>query len=108
MFIQDVQKQDLSTITGYILYKIITSYMIPVLCSQTIAAAIRQPKPALVYLFFRQFQAFLTPDTFHSFIVGQDSFISKHIGNHPTLNPTVISSQPNNRCTDLVFIALTL
>ena len=105
MFVQNVQESNLSTITGSIFHKIITPYMILMLCSQADAAAICQPEPALLYLLFRQFQAFLTPDSFHTFMVDEDSFVPKHIGNHPIPDATVIGYQPDDRCTDLVFVA---
>ena len=40
MFVQDVQESNLASIAGSIFYKIITPYMILMLCSQTDAAAI--------------------------------------------------------------------
>ena len=105
MFVQNVQKPDLPTITGSIFYKIITPYMILMLCSQTDAAAICQPESALLYLFFRQSQAFFPPDSFNAFMVDQDSFIPKHIGHHPISDSSVIDNQPDDRCTDLIFVA---
>ncbi len=41
VFVQNVQESNLSTVAGSIFYKIITPYMILMLCSQTNAAAIR-------------------------------------------------------------------
>ena len=103
MFVQNVQESNLSTITGSIFHKIITPHMILMLCSQADAAAICQPEPALLYLLFRQFQAFLTPDSFHTFVVDQNAFIPKHIGNHPIPDSTVIGNQSDDRGMDLVF-----
>ena len=105
VFVQDVQESELSTITGFVFNKIITPYMILVLSSQANATAIRQPEPALLYLLFRKFQAFFPPDSFHTFMVDQDSFIPKHVGNHPVSDSAVIGNQPDDCCTDLVFVA---
>ena len=37
-------------------------------------------------------------------MVDQDSFIPKHIGNHPISDATIIGNQSDDRCTDLVFV----
>jgi hypothetical protein len=50
MFVQDVQKSDLSADTGFVFHKIITPYMILMLSSQADAAAICQPEPSFLYL----------------------------------------------------------
>ena len=38
-------------------------------------------------------------------MVDQDSFIPKHVGNHPVSDSAVIGNQPDDCCTDLVFVA---
>ena len=105
VFVQDVLESELSTITCFVFNKIITPYMILVLSSQANATAIRQPEPALLYLLFRKFQAFFPPDSFHTFMVDQDPFISKHISNHPISDSSVIGNQSDDRGSDLIFVA---
>ena len=38
-------------------------------------------------------------------MVDQDSFIPKHVGNHPVSDSAVIGNQPDDCCPDLVFVA---
>ena len=105
VFVQDVQKSYLPAITGFVFNKIITPYMILVLSSQADAAAICQPESALLYLLFRQLQTFFPPDSFYTFVVDQNAFIPKHIGNHPIPDSTVIGNQSDDRGMDLVFVS---
>ena len=106
VFVQNVQKSYLSAIAGSVFYKIITPYMVLMLCSQTDATAICQPESALLYLLFRQLQTFFPPDSFYTFVVDPDAFIPKHIGNHPIPDSSVIGNQSDDRGSDLIFVAV--
>ena len=45
------------------------------------------------------------PDSFYTFMVDQDSFVPKHIGNHSVSDSAVIGNQSDDCCTDLAFVA---
>ena len=105
VFVQNVQESDLSAVTGFVFHKIITPYMLLMLSPQTDAAAICQPEPSFLYLLFRQLQAFFPPDSFNTLMVDQNSFIPKHISNHPIPDSSVISNQSDDRGSYLVFVA---
>lgn len=52
-----------------------------------------------------KFQAFLAPDSFHSFMVDGDAFIPKHGGHHPVSGSTVVGIEPDDLRADIIFIA---